>query len=122
MSCVLLVFNTKQYEPIWKIKLVRMRGLSGTPSAGRVATAGWSPPPRIQARIKGKIGRDEGFIGHAQCGARSYGRLVFDTKQYRPIWEIKLVGMRGFEPPTTCTPYRCATRLRYIPTQAQMNI
>ena len=29
----------------------------------------------------------------------------------------KLVGMRGFEPPTTCTPYRCATRLRYIPKQ-----
>ena len=26
-----------------------------------------------------------------------------------------LVGVRGFEPPTTCTPYRCATRLRYTP-------
>src|SRR5262245_41424333 len=26
-----------------------------------------------------------------------------------------MVGMRGFEPPTTCTPSRCATRLRYIP-------
>jgi hypothetical protein len=28
---------------------------------------------------------------------------------------IGLVGARGFEPPTTCTPCRCATRLRYAP-------
>ena len=28
---------------------------------------------------------------------------------------IELVGARGFEPPTTCTPCRCATRLRYAP-------
>ena len=27
-----------------------------------------------------------------------------------------LVGARGFEPPTTCTPCRYATRLRYAPT------
>ena len=27
----------------------------------------------------------------------------------------KLVGARGFEPPTTSTPRRCATRLRYAP-------
>lgn len=26
-----------------------------------------------------------------------------------------LVGARGFEPPTTCTPCRYATRLRYAP-------
>ena len=26
-----------------------------------------------------------------------------------------LVGTRGFEPPTTCTPCKCATRLRYVP-------
>ena len=26
-----------------------------------------------------------------------------------------LVGVRGFEPPTTATPLRCATRLRYTP-------
>ena len=28
---------------------------------------------------------------------------------------ILLVGARGFEPPTTCTPCRYATRLRYAP-------
>ena len=28
---------------------------------------------------------------------------------------IDLVGARGFEPPTTCTPCRYATRLRYAP-------
>ena len=27
-----------------------------------------------------------------------------------------MVGVRGFEPPTTATPLRCATRLRYTPT------
>ena len=27
----------------------------------------------------------------------------------------QLVGARGFEPPTTCTPCRYATRLRYAP-------
>ena len=26
-----------------------------------------------------------------------------------------LVGATGFEPATTCTPYRCATKLRYAP-------
>ena len=28
---------------------------------------------------------------------------------------IKLVGARGFEPPTTSPPAKCATRLRYAP-------
>ena len=28
---------------------------------------------------------------------------------------VRLVGMTGFEPATTCTPCKCATRLRYIP-------
>lgn len=29
----------------------------------------------------------------------------------------KLVGARGFEPPTPCSRSRCATRLRYAPTE-----
>ncbi len=29
---------------------------------------------------------------------------------------VKLVGLRGFEPPTPCSRSRCATRLRYSPT------
>jgi hypothetical protein len=29
---------------------------------------------------------------------------------------ILMVGARGFEPPTPCTPCKCATRLRYAPT------
>ena len=28
----------------------------------------------------------------------------------------KVVGARGFEPPTPCSQSRCATRLRYTPT------
>src|SRR6185295_9057046 len=43
----------------------------------------------------------------------------FDKKapaiRRRGSTSMKLVGMGGFEPPTTCTPSRCATRLRYIP-------
>src|SRR6266568_7346922 len=30
--------------------------------------------------------------------------------------------MGGFEPPTTCTPSRCATRLRYIPIRRRSNL
>src|SRR5439155_13154319 len=33
-----------------------------------------------------------------------------------------LVGMGGFEPPTTCTPSRCATRLRYIPIRRRSDL
>ena len=33
----------------------------------------------------------------------------------------KLVGARGFEPPTTCTPCRYATRLRYAPRRELYN-
>ena len=31
---------------------------------------------------------------------------------------VKLVGARGFEPPTPCAQGRCATRLRYAPTRS----
>jgi hypothetical protein len=34
---------------------------------------------------------------------------------YWTALEGLLVGVRGFEPPTTATPLRCATRLRYTP-------
>src|SRR5665213_2021701 len=30
--------------------------------------------------------------------------------------QFYLVGARGFEPPTPCTPCKCATRLRHAPT------
>ena len=29
-----------------------------------------------------------------------------------------MVGARGFEPPTSCAPCKCATRLRYAPNQS----
>ena len=31
-----------------------------------------------------------------------------------------MVGARGFEPPTTCTPCKYATRLRYAPTKEKI--
>jgi integrase len=32
---------------------------------------------------------------------------------------LRLVGATGFEPATTCTPSKCATRLRYAPEEAR---
>src|SRR5437879_2569380 len=43
---------------------------------------------------------------------RSPGRGVRGSDEI-----MMMVGMAGFEPTTTCTPSRCATRLRYIPTR-----
>ena len=31
--------------------------------------------------------------------------------------QFKMVGVRGFEPPTPCSQSRCAAKLRYTPTQ-----
>ena len=33
---------------------------------------------------------------------------------------VGLVGARGFEPPTPCAQGRCATRLRYAPTESSL--
>ena len=33
-----------------------------------------------------------------------------------PLIDVRMVGARGFEPPTTYTPSKCATRLRHAPT------
>src|SRR5688572_11878967 len=32
----------------------------------------------------------------------------------------EMVGAKGFEPSTPCTPCRCATRLRYAPTESEI--
>ncbi len=39
-----------------------------------------------------------------------------------PTIKQLLVGVRGFEPPTTATPLRCATRLRYTPKTVDLEI
>ena len=33
------------------------------------------------------------------------------------VEKCRMVGAKGFEPSTPCTPCRCATRLRYAPTE-----
>jgi hypothetical protein len=38
---------------------------------------------------------------------------------WKPEGLLILVGARGFEPPTTCTPCRYATRLRYAPKESE---
>ena len=49
----------------------------------------------------------------ANANARTNSRLFCD------FWEEIGVGRRGFEPLTTCTPSKCATRLRYRPPMAK---
>ncbi len=49
---------------------------------------------------------------------RPAGRQFDNRLPVRPAWGVNneyMVGARGFEPPTTSTPRRCATRLRYAP-------
>jgi hypothetical protein len=50
--------------------------------------------------------------------ARDYdGRTAVACRRKGPdISDAEMVGARGIEPPTPCTPCRCATRLRYAPT------
>ncbi len=43
----------------------------------------------------------------------AWGRVLYTMS---PVYTLVLmVGTRGFEPPTPCTPCKCATRLRYVP-------
>ncbi len=46
-----------------------------------------------------------------EANTRHHGR----RRAGNPIAHMDVVGARGFEPPTTATPLRCATRLRYAP-------
>src|SRR5690606_5123320 len=41
------------------------------------------------------------------------GRFANEGEQQ----DLRTIGARGFEPPTPCTPCRCATRLRHAPTR-----
>src|SRR5581483_8088733 len=59
------------------------------------------------------------LLSTAKKGSRSH-----KGEQRKARWGASLnwlptsldsVGVRGFEPPTTCTPYKCATGLRHTP-------
>ena len=41
--------------------------------------------------------------------------LLIELKSVTVFLESEMVGTAGFEPTTTCTPSKCATRLRYVP-------
>lgn len=55
-----------------------------------------------------------------RCSIRmSYRRITLSPKVYAIFNKLKmnfLVGVEGFEPPTSCSQSRRATRLRYTPT------
>ena len=44
-------------------------------------------------------------------------RRVSPQNECLRSYEEKVVGAEGFEPPTLCSQSRCATRLRYAPTE-----
>ena len=55
-------------------------------------------------------------------GSRGDGKGTGDEVAYRLACRIavvgkKVVGASRFERPTTCTPSKCATRLRHAPTR-----
>ena len=49
-------------------------------------------------------------------GGRPHSRAPRRARSSTPTISGKLVGVRGFEPPTPSSRTRCATRLRYTPT------
>ena len=64
---------------------------------------------RAQTRLAGFEPATNGLEGHcssAELQAQS---------DFMKVNDVKEVGARGFEPPTTCTQNRCATRLRHTP-------
>jgi hypothetical protein len=52
----------------------------------------------------------------AEASRRNPERSALGAKS-KDLEKKKLVGARGFEPPTPCAQGRCATRLRYAPTK-----
>src|ERR1700716_531953 len=70
---------------------------------------------------RGRIARRTGGLASRSVGNNVGAKSVGPQKRIRgyrlaictPL--MFLVGARGFEPPTTCTPCRYATRLRYAP-------
>ena len=70
-----------------------------------------NPPPSALETLARPAGFEPATLGlEGRCSIRvSYGR----PKRY-PAQQI-LVGVEGFEPPTSCSQSRRATRLRYTP-------
>ena len=60
-------------------------------------------------------------LGTRSVLERSHGRypptLTASRRSENPALQGKMVGARGFEPPTPWSRTRCATRLRYAPTE-----
>ena len=57
------------------------------------------------------------MLAHAMA---SNEKRVTATVGYNPFLIQKMVGVKGFEPSTPCTPCKCATRLRYTPTSFEL--
>ena len=65
----------------------------------------------MQTNQKIQSNENKGRLKHLPKPKKGKG-LVKITKPF-----IFLVGVKGFEPSTPCTPCKCATRLRHTPTR-----
>ena len=78
------------------------------------ASGRFAKPAAKGKNIGEKRGRDSSRLPSASPPRRRNGGHSGKTSV--AIHTGKLVGARGFEPPTPCSRSRCATRLRYAPT------
>jgi hypothetical protein len=74
--------------------------------------------PRMACR---GVVRNDAFEGDVCSPASPFG-LCRGSLLSQLRFERRLVGARGFEPPTPCSQSRCATRLRHAPMQREFEI
>ena len=67
----------------------------------------------IQLSYRRSAATDSSGAGSDRCGAAREGSGASPVQS--PAAGQKLVGARGFEPPTPCSQSRCATGLRHAP-------
>ena len=72
-----------------------------------------------EKRLRGERGRRRGTEGIRRNKGRPPTALVFTLRTSCGLG-VFLVGVRGFEPPTSCSQSKCATRLRYTPNSRKL--
>ena len=96
------------------IRLKRCLGYEGG------VLADWAPDKRALAPT-GRLPARGVAGSRASLGATRKMRSALDGGLRDGNNWGKVVGVRGFEPPTPCSRSRCATRLRYTPTAGEVS-
>src|SRR5690348_2693563 len=103
--------------PVWLPMSTVYIWIAPTPSGGAV------PPrrPAASAIYPKAHAKDDAWDIYASTGTERYQPRACERRPSQG-GPPRLVGARGFEPPTPTTPLWCATRLRYAPTYAHDSI